>query len=195
MEPKDYLTILSLIGNFVIGYIAIRLKRSTVIKEKKYTVYSEFLNKLDSQSEYFRTSKYNIATFSMKFAFELTTSKNEADKNRIVLKYFDEFIDYYKKHFDIYEKLCKELNNLNLICSEKVYNEIQEYLKLANILGNTFDLEIKQGKKFENYNELMSFIAKNNQLSEKKIHIEEEMEAKMTEIKDLMREEIGYYKM
>ncbi|MDF0718206.1 hypothetical protein PY092_18735 [Muricauda sp. 334s03] len=192
MDTKDYFIIgLGILG-WIWGIIQFRLNRKyqKVDKaiEKRFEVYSNFMNQMDEMSISMRKNPNATYGISTEFMAEMLTG----DENRInnaLLKFNENLLKTTRDSLQPMMIVNSELNKLKLVASEKLLPKITEYKTLVNDYTNEFQsvlnsLSTKNDLEY-NANQLQS------------IGHEERgkrMGELWQEIESLMRDEIDYYK-
>lgn len=190
MERKDiWLIVIGILGwswAIIQFFINRRNQKRDKAIEKRLEVYSAYMRKSDELMEKMRTDPnmvYGIKTELM----ATLLSGNEDDKNKAVLKFNSELLEFTKRSTEPLQILNQELSNLYLVCSDDLLPKIQEYKTLANDLSNDFQLVLnKISPKDTN-----DMINKLNTIGQDKRALKlSELNAG---IMQLMRKEIGYY--
>lgn len=192
MDTKDYFIIgLGILG-WIWGIIQFRLNRkyqkADKAIEKRFEVYSNFMNQMDEMSMSMRKNPNATYGISTEFMAEMITG----DENRInnaLLKFNENLLETTRDSLQPMMIVNSELNKLKLVASEKLLPKITEYKTLVNDYTNEFQsvlnsLSTKNDLEY-NANQLQS------------IGHEERgkrMGELWQEIETLMRDEIDYYK-
>jgi hypothetical protein len=192
MEIKDYLIIgLGVLG-WIWGIVQFRLNRkyqkADKALEKRFEVYSNFMNQMDEMSLNMRTDPNATYGIPTEFMSEILTG----DENRIndaLLKFNENLLEITRKSLQPMMIVNSELNKLKLVASEKLLPKINEYKTLVNDYTNEFQTVLNS---LSTSNDL-EYNAKQLQ----SIGHEERNKRMGTlwiEIENLMRDEIDYYK-
>lgn len=192
MENKDYFIIgLGILG-WIWGIIQFRLNRKyqKVDKaiEKRFEVYSHFMNQMDEMSMKMRKNPNAIYGISTEFMAEMLTGDEERINNTL-LKFNQNLLETTRDSLQAMMIINSELNKLKLVASEKLLQKINEYKILVNDYTNEFQSVLNS---LSTKNDL-EFNAKQLQ----SIGHEERgkrMGELWQEIEILMRDEIDYYK-
>ena len=192
METKDYLIIgLGILG-WIWAIIQFRLNRKYQKEdkaiEKRFEVYSNFMNQMDEMSLNMRKdpkATYGIST-------ELMTEMLTGDEERIngaLLKFNENLLETTRNSLQPMMIVNSELNRLKLVASEKLLPKIVEYKTIINDYTNDFQT-------------VLNGLSSTNDLEHNAKQLQsighEERGKRMTElwqeIEHLMRNEIDYYK-
>jgi hypothetical protein len=192
VENKDYFIIgLGILG-WIWGIIQFRLNRKyqKVDKaiEKRFEVYSHFMNQMDEMSMKMRKNPNAIYGISTEFMAEMLTGDEERINNTL-LKFNQNLLETTRDSLQAMIIINSELNKLKLVASEKLLQKINEYKILVNDYTNEFQSVLNS---LSTKNDL-EFNAKQLQ----SIGHEERgkrMGELWQEIEILMRDEIDYYK-
>ncbi|SFU54342.1 hypothetical protein SAMN05216480_106172 [Pustulibacterium marinum] len=192
METKDYFIIgLGILG-WIWGIIQFRLNRKYQKKdkaiEKRFEVYSNFMNQMDEMSISMRKNPNATYGISTKFMAEMLTGDEERINNAL-LKFNENLLETTRDSLQPMMIVNYELNKLKLVASEKLLPKITEYKTLVNDYTNEFQSVINN---LSTKNDL-EYNAKQLQ----SIGHEERgkrMGELWLEIESLMRDEIDYYK-
>lgn len=192
MDTKDYFIIgLGILG-WIWGIIQFRLYRkyqkADKAIEKRFEVYSNFMNQMDEMSMNMRKNPNATYGISTEFMAEMLTG----DENRIndaLLKFNENLLETTRDSLQPMMMVNSELNKLKLVASEKLLPKINEYKTLVNDYTNEFQSVLNN---LSTKNDL-EYNAKQLQ----SIGHEERgkrMGVLWQEIEILMRDEIDYYK-
>ena len=123
METKDYLIIgLGLLG-WIWGIIQFRLNRkylkSDKALEKRFDVYSIFMNQIDEMSLSMRTDPKMTYGITNDFMAEMLTYDEERINNAL-LKFNSDLLEITKKSLQPMMIVNQELNKLRLVASKKL---------------------------------------------------------------------------
>lgn len=141
MENKDYLIIgLGILG-WIWGIIQFRLNRkyqkSDKAIEKRFDVYSNFMNQMDEMSLNMRKDPNMTYGISTEFMSEILTG-DEEKINDALLKFNENLLETTKSSLQPMMMINSELNKLKLVASEKLLPKINEYKTLVNDYTNEF---------------------------------------------------------
>ena len=192
MENKDYFIIgLGILGWFW-GIIQFRLNRkyqkTDKAIEKRFEVYSNFMNQMDEMSMNMRKNPNATYGISTQFMAEMLTGDEERINNAL-LKFNENLLETTKDSLQPMMIVNSELNKLKLVASKKLLPKITEYKTLVNDYTNEFQSVLNS---LSTKNDL-EYNAKQLQ----SIGHEERgkrMGELWQEIETLMRDEIDYYK-
>jgi hypothetical protein len=192
MEIKDYFIIgLGILG-WIWGIIQFRLNRkyqkADKAIEKRFEVYSNFMNQMDEMSLSMRNDPNATYGISTEFMSEILTGDEERINNAL-LKFNENLLETTKKSLQPMLIVNSELNKLKLVASEKLLPKINEYKTLVNDYTNEFQsvlnsLSTKNDLEF-NAKQLESIGHESRNIR---------MGELWSEIEILMRDEIDYYK-
>lgn len=192
MELKDILIIsIGILGWVwaVIQYILTRRyqKRDKAL-EKRFEVYSNFMDKADEISQNMRTDPKMIYGITTEFYSKILNGTEE-ETNQALIDFNSELLEFTKKSVQPLMILNQELNRLKLVCSEDLLPKIEEYKKIANDFNDEFQIVLNNisskndieltAKELENFGHNRRAIL---------------MADLWKEMESMMRDEIGYYK-
>jgi hypothetical protein len=192
MENKDYFIIgLGILG-WIWGIIQFRLNRkyqkSDKALEKRFDVYSNFMNQMDEMSLSMRTDPKMTYGIGNEFMAEMLTGDEERINNAL-LKFNSDLMETTKKSLQPMLIVNQELNKLKLVASNKLLPKINEYKLIVNDFTNDFQSVLN---KMSSSNDLEQNAKELQSIGQ------EERAKQMTElwqeIEQLMRDEIDYYK-
>jgi len=192
METKDYWIIgLGLLG-WIWAIIQFKLNRkyqkSDKALDKRFDVYSNFMNQMDEMSLNMRTDPKMTYGIKTELMAELLTG-DEEKMNNALLKFNSELMETTKRSLQPMMIVNQELNKLKLVASANLLPKINEYKVLVNDFTNDFQSVLN---KMSSSNDL-----EQNAKELQSIGQEErgkQMGELWLEIEQLMRDEIGYYK-
>ena len=192
METKDYFIIgLGILG-WIWGLIQFRLNRKyqKVDKaiDKRFEVYSNFMNQMDEMSLSMRTDPKMMYGISNEFMAEMLTGDEERINNAL-LKFNSDLMETTKMSLQPMLIVNQELNKLKLVASNKLLPKINDYKRIVNDFTNDFQSALN---KMSISNDLEQNTKELQSIGQEERAIE--MTALWKEIEDLMREEIDYYK-
>jgi hypothetical protein len=192
LETKDYFIIgLGILG-WIWGIVQFRLNRkyqkADKAIDKRFEVYSNFMNQMDEMSLNMRKDPNATYGISSEFMSEVITGDEERINNAL-LKFNEKLLETTKNSLQPMMIVNSELNKLKLVASEKLLPKITEYKSLVNNYTDEFQAVLS---KLSNSNDL-EYTAKQLQSLE---HEErgKRMAELWIEIESLMRNEIDYYK-
>lgn len=192
METKDYF----IIGLGILGWmwaiIQFKLNRkyqkSDKALDKRFEVYSNFMNKVDEMSMSMRNDPKMTYGISTELMAEILTGDAERTNNAL-LKFNQDLFEMTKSSLKPMMIMNQELNKLKLIASEKLLPKINEYKSLVNDFTNEFQIVLDRLATSQD----LEYTAEQLQTLGY-----EERGKKMGElwqnIEQLMRDEIDYYK-
>lgn len=192
IETKDIiLAVLGLLG-WTWGIVQFILTRRNQERdnalEKRFEVYSAFMNKADEISQNMRTDPKMIYGITTEF-FSKIISGDEEETNKALIDFNAELIEYTRKSVQPMMILNQELNKLKLVCSDKLLPKIEQYKQLANDYSDEFQIvlnNISQTKDINITAKQLENIGHSNRTVL--------MADLWKEMEQLMRNEIGYYK-
>ncbi|MBC7848004.1 MAG: hypothetical protein H7Y10_16095 [Flavobacterium sp.] len=192
METKDYLIIgLGLLG-WIWGIVQFRLNRkyqkSDTAIEKRFDVYSNFMNQMDEMSLSMRNDPKMIYGIGNEFMSEIVTG----DENRInnaLLKFNADLLETTKRSLQPMMIINQELNKLKLVASDKLLPKINEYKSIVNDFTEDFQSVLNR---MSGSNSLEQNVTELQSIGQ--IERSEKMTKLWQEIELLMRNEIDYYK-
>lgn len=192
LETKDIFLIgLGLLGWTwgIIQFILTRRnqKRDKAL-EKRFEVYSAFMNKADEVSQNMRTDPKMIYGISTQM-FSKLLSGDETETNQALIDFNAELIEYTKRSVQPTMILNQELNKLKLVCSDTLLPKIEEYKKLANDFVDEFQIVMNNLSSNKDLN-ITAKQLENIGHSNRTI----QMADLWKEMEILMRNEIGYYR-
>jgi vacuolar-type H+-ATPase subunit E/Vma4 len=191
MDLKDIILIVIASLGWIWGVVQFRLTRKyqkqDKVLEKRFEVYSTFMSKMDVMGQTVRTDPNMMYGIQNKFLAK-ALSYDETIINDALIEFNGELMEFTKKSLQPTLIINQELNQLKLICSDKLlpkinrYKELMggftaEYQNVLNKLSNNNDLN-------KTAEELKNFADNNTTDSFTKL---------WEEIEVLMREEIGCY--
>lgn len=192
IETKDIiLAVLGLLGwtwGIVQFILTRRNQKSDKALEKRFEVYSAFMNKADEISQNMRTDPKMIYGITTEF-FSKIISGDEEETNKALIDFNAELIEYTRKSVQPMMILNQELNKLKLVCSDKLLPKIEQYKQLANDYSDEFQIvlnNISQTKDINITAKQLENIGHSNRTVL--------MADLWKEMEQLMRNEIGYYK-
>lgn len=192
IETKDIiLAVLGLLGwtwGIVQFILTRRNQKRDKALEKRFEVYSAFMNKADEISQNMRTDPKMIYGITTEF-FSKIISGDEEETNKALIDFNAELIEYTRKSVQPMMILNQELNKLKLVCSDKLLPKIEQYKQLANDYSDEFQIvlnNISQTKDINITAKQLENIGHSNRTVL--------MADLWKEMEQLMRNEIGYYK-
>ena len=143
IDNKDILIIaIGLLGWIwaVIQYILTsRNQKRDKALDKRFEVYSAFMEKADEISQNMRTDPKMIYGITTEFYSKLING-DEEQMNQALIDLNTELIKFTKRSIQPLMILNQELNKLKLVCSDTLLPKIEEYKKLANDFNDEFQL-------------------------------------------------------
>ena len=192
METKDYFIIgLGILG-WIWGIIQFRLNRkyqkADKAIDKRFEVYSNFMNQMDEMSLNMRTDPNATYGISTEFMSEVVTGDEDRINNALI-KFNEKLLETTRNSLQPMMIVNSELNKLKLVASQKLLPKITEYKTLVNDYTSEFQTVLN---KLSNSNDL-EYTAQQLQSigHEERGKIMAEL---WLEIESLMRDEIDYYK-
>lgn len=192
METKDYF----IIGLGILGWlwaiVQFRLNRKYQKEdkaiEKRFEVYSNFMNQMDEMSLNMRTDPKATYGIPTEFMAEMLTGDEERI-NEALLKFNQNLLETTRSSLQPMMIVNSELNKLKLVASERLLPKIVEYKTIVNDYTNEFQ-------------NVLNSLSTSNDLEYNAKQLQsighEERGKRMTdlwqEIEHLMRNEIDYYK-
>ena len=192
MEIKDYL----LIGIGILGWIwAViqfvlnrRYSKSDKALEKRFEVYSNFMNKMDEMYSAMRNDPSMFYGIPEEAMSKILTG-DEDQINDALIQMNANLLDTTKRSIQPMLIITQELNKLRLVSSDDLLLKINEYKKLVqdytNDLQNVLNRMASSSDLEKNAKELES-VGQHSR--------NERMQNLWTEIETSMRNEIDYYK-
>ena len=156
--------------------------------EKRFEVYSTFMNKADEISQNIRTDPKMIYGITTEFYSKLING-DEKEINQALIDFNSELIDFTRKSVQPLIILNQELNNLKLVCSDKLLPKIEQYKQIANDYNDEFQIVLNKISINKDIN-LTASELENIGHSNRTVL----MGQLWQEIEIMMRNEIGYYK-
>lgn len=192
MELKDILIlVLGLLG-WSWGIIQFIIDRKNQKKdkalEKRFEVYSAFMNKADEINQNLRTDPKMIYGVASEF-FDRIISGDEIESNQALMDFNAKIIEFSKRSVQPTMILNQELNKLKLVCSDDLLPKIDEYKKIANDFMDEFSIVLNKISNEKDINITAKELG-NIGHSERNV----KMLDLWTDIEKMMRNEIGYYK-
>lgn len=192
LEAKDI--ILAVIGILgwtwgIVQFILTRRnqKRDKAL-EKRFDVYSAFMNKSDEINQNMRTDPKMIYGITNEFYSKLING-DEQEINQALIDFNSELIEFTKKSVQPIMILNQELNKLKLVCSDRLLPKIEQYKRLANDYNDEFQIVLNRISTSKDINltaKELENIGHSNRTTQ--------MADLWKEIEKMMRDEIGYYK-
>ena len=191
MEIKYYITIgIATIGWLwaIIQYaITRRNQKNDKILEKRFEVYSTFMNTIDEMNNKLRTDPQMIYGINSELMKTLL-SGDETETDKALIKYNEDLISMTRKAVEPILTANQELNKLKMVCSNEMLPRIEELKRLITDYNDEFQIvlnKLSTNKDIEVTAKELGNIGhqdRNTRLME----LWKEMES-------MMREEIGYY--
>jgi hypothetical protein len=192
MEINDYFIIgLGLLGWIwaIIQFLLNRkYQKSDKALEKRFEVYSNFMNQMDEMSLSMRHDPKLMFGISSDFMEEVLSFDEERINNALI-KFNSDLLETTKKSIQPMLIINQELNKLKLVASEKLSPKISEYKSLVNDYTNDFQAVLN---KMSTSNDLEQNAKELQNIGHEERG--ERMGVLWLEIESLMRDEIDYYK-
>jgi hypothetical protein len=192
IETKDIiLAVLGLLGwtwGIVQFILTRRNQKRDKALEKRFEVYSAFMNKADEISQNMRTDPKMVYGITTEFYAKLING-DEQEINQALIDFNAELIEFTKKSVQPLMILNQELNKLKLVCSDKLLPKIENYKQLANDFSDEFQIVLNKISTNKDIN-LTAKELENIGHSNRTVMMAELWK----EMEKMMREEIGYYK-
>ena len=191
MESKDYITI----GIAILGWtwaiiqfiLTRRNQKLDKILEKRFEVYSTFMNKMDEMNNKMRADPKLIFGTSSELMGKLL-SGDEDETNKALLKFNDDLVEMTKMSVEPLLIVNQELNKLKMVCSNNMLPKIEEYKKLTTDYSDEFQIVLNK----LSANKDLKITAKElGNIGHQDRNLR--LMALWKEIENMMREEIGYY--
>jgi hypothetical protein len=192
IETKDIiLAVLGLLGwtwGIVQFILTRRNQKLDKALEKRFEVYSAFMNKADEISQNMRTDPKMIYGITTEFYSKLING-DEQEINQALIDFNSELIDFTRKSVQPLMILNQELNKLKLVCSDKLLPKIEQYKQIANDYNDEFQIVLNKISINKDIN-LTAKELENIGHSNRTVLMGELWK----EMEKMMRDEIGYYK-
>lgn len=192
IETKDIiLAVLGLLGwtwGIVQFILTRRNQKRDKALEKRFEVYSTFMNKADEISQNMRTDPKMIYGITTEFYSKLING-DEQEINQALIDFNSELIDFTKKSVQPLMILNQELNKLKLVCSDNLLPKIEQYKQIANDYNDEFQIVLNKISINKDIN-LTAKELENIGHSNRTVL----MGQLWQEMEKMMRNEIGYYK-
>jgi hypothetical protein len=192
IETKDIiLAVLGLLGwtwGIVQFILTRRNQKRDKALEKRFEVYSAFMNKADEISQNMRTDPKMIYGITTVFYAKLING-DEQEMNQALIDFNAELIEFKKKSVQPLMILNQELNKLKLVCNDKLLPKIEDYKQLANDFSDEFQIVLNKISTNKDIN-LTAKELENIGHSNRTVMMAELWK----EMEKMMRDEIGYYK-
>lgn len=192
MTTKDYF----IIGIAILGWLwAIiqfilnrKYQKNDKALEKRFEVYSNFMNKVDEMSNSMRNDPKMTYGISTEFMSEILTGDEERT-NKALLKFNENLLEFTKSSLQPMMIMNQELNKLKLVASEKLFPYINEYKILVDDFTNEYQIVLNNLSLSNDINETARILGSMG-------HEEraEKFKGLWEVIEKLMRDEIDYYK-
>lgn len=191
MELKDYLIIGLGISGWIWGIIQWKLNRkhqkSDRAIDKRFEVYSIFMEKMDVMSANMRSDPNAIYGFQTDLMEDLI-SGDEEKANNALMKFNKNLLDLTKNASESLMMVYQELNKLRLVASEKLLPKLNEYRSIVQDYMNEYQgalSTMSSSQDLDKNAEILKSIGYETR--------NERMKVLWEEIENLMREEIGFY--
>jgi len=162
-------------------------KRDKVL-DKRFEVYSAFMDKMDEISQNMRTDPRMFYGVTNEFYSKLLNG-NEEEVNQALIDINAELIEYTKKSLQPIMILNQELNKLKLVCSNNLLPKIEQYKQLANDFNDEFQIVLNRLSVNQDINITAREMENIGHDSRTTL-----LTNLWKEIEEMMRDEIGYYK-
>ena len=147
IETKDIiLAVLGLLGwtwGIVQFILTRRNQKRDKALEKRFEVYSTFMNKADEISQNMRTDPKMIYGITTEFYSKLING-DEQEINQALIDFNSELIDFTRKSVQPLMILNQELNKLKLVCSDNLLPKIEQYKQIANDYNDEFQIVLNK---------------------------------------------------
>ena len=192
METKDYLIIgLGILGWFW-GIVQFLLNRKYQKKDKaidkRFEVYSNFMNQMDEINLSTRTDPKMIYGIPNEF-MSIALTGDEDKINEALIKLNADLLETTKKSLQPTMIVNQELNKLKLIASENLLPKINEYKILISDFTTEFQSVLNNISTIDDWEKNAIKIQSMGQ-NERALRMKE----LWSDIENLMRDEIDYYK-
>ena len=111
--------------------------------EKRFDVYSAFMNKSDEINQNMRTDPKMSYGITTEFYSKLING-TEQEINQTLIDFNSELIEFTRKSVQPLMILNQELNKLKLVCSDKLLPKIEQYKILANDYNDEFQIVLNR---------------------------------------------------
>ncbi len=191
MEIKDYITI----GIAVLGWtwaiiqfiLSRKHQKLDKILEKRFEVYSNFMNKMDEMNNKMRTDPKMIFRTSSELMATLLSGEEE-DMNNALVKFNEELVNMTKTSVEPLLIVNQELNKLKMVCSNEMLPKIEEYKKLTTDYSDEFQIVLN---KLSSNKDLEITAKELGNIGHQDRNVQ--LMTLWKEIETMMRNEIGYY--
>ncbi len=191
MEIKDYITIGIAVLGWTWAIIQFRLSRKhqkqDKILEKRFEVYSNFMNKMDEMNNKMRTDPKMIFGTSSELMATLLSGE-EQDMNNALVKFNEDLVNMTKKSVEPLLIVNQELNKLKMVCSNEMLSKIEEYKKLTTDYSDEFQIVLN---KLSSNKDLEITAKELGNIGHQDRNVQ--LMTLWKEIETMMRNEIGYY--
>lgn len=155
--------------------------------EKRFEVYSSFMDKADEISQNMRSDPNMLYGVSTDFMTKILTG-DEKDTNQALIDFNSELINNMKRSLQPIMILNQEMNKFKLVCSDRLLPKIEEYKKLANDFVDEFQIVLNNISISKDLNitaKQLANIGHNHRIVL--------MDSLWKEIEKMMRDEIGFF--
>jgi hypothetical protein len=191
MEIKDYITIgIAILGWTwaIIQFILSRKhQKQDKILEKRFEIYSNFMDKMDEMNNKMRTDPKMIFGTSSELMSTLLSGE-EGDMNKALVKFNEELVNMTKTSVEPLLIVNQELNKLKMVCSNKMLPKIEEYKKLTTDYSDEFQIVLK---KLSSNKDIEITAKELGNIGHQDRNVK--LMTLWKEIEIMMRDEIGYY--
>lgn len=191
METKDFITIGIAVFGWALAIIQFILSRKhqkhDKILEKRFDVYSTFMNKMDEMNHKMRTDPKTIFGISHELMTTLLSGEEE-NVNKALVLFNTELVNITKNSVESLLIVNQELNKLKMVCSKEMLPKIEEYKKLATDYSDEFQIVLNKLSSNKDL-EITAKELRNIGHQDRNLQLIELWK----DIETMMREEIGYY--
>lgn len=192
LEARDIILVVIGVLGWTWGIVQFILTRRNQKRdkalEKRFDVYSAFMNKSDEINQNMRTDPKMIYGITNEFYSKMING-DENEINQALIDFNSELIEFTKKSVQPIMILNQELNKLKLVCSDRLLPKIEQYKMLANDYNDEFQIVLNRISTSKDINmtaKELENIGHSNRTTQ--------MADLWKEIEKMMRDEIGYYK-
>lgn len=113
------------------------------ILEKRFEVYSDFMNKMDEMNNKMRTDPTIVYGISNDLMSTIISGDSEKT-NEALLQYNAQLVEMTKKSTEPLMIFNQELNKLKMVCSNKLLPKIEEYKRLTTDYSDEFQIVLNK---------------------------------------------------
>lgn len=191
METQDFITIGIAVFGWTLAIIQFILSRKhqkhDKILEKRFDVYSTFMNKMDEMNHKMRTDPKTIFGINPELMTTLLSGEEE-NVNKALVLFNTELVNMTKNSVESLLIVNQELNKLKMVCSKEMLLKIEEYKKLATDYSDEYQIILNKLSSNEDL-EIIEKELRNVRHQDRSLQLIELWK----DIETMMREEIGYY--